>query len=209
MRFHRSIKLLPGIRLNLSKSGFGVSAGVRGLRVGIDAKGRSYVNAGIPGTGLSVRQYGKKAAVSSETAPVSRDLAMDEHAERDRIGAKIVWPLLGAAALIFTGILWVSQHGENAPAPPALTPEQNAIQIAEKELARSHPEFMSTRITQDGPFPATQTADGYGVQLRYLRGAGDVTSFLCSVHGITAVCTAPPPPTVVRKKARRRRRIAG
>lgn len=61
LRFRRSIKLAPGLRLNLSKSGLGLSAGIRGLRVGLDPRGRTYTSAGIPGTGLSMRQYGGKS----------------------------------------------------------------------------------------------------------------------------------------------------
>jgi hypothetical protein len=48
-RFRKSIKLGP-LRLNLSKSGIGTSIGVRGFRVGKDAKGRSYTATSIPGT---------------------------------------------------------------------------------------------------------------------------------------------------------------
>ena len=59
-RFHRSMKLLPGIRLNFGKRGIGISAGVRGLRVGVDSRGKAYTSAGIPGTGLSVRKYTQK-----------------------------------------------------------------------------------------------------------------------------------------------------
>ena len=55
-RFRRSLKLGP-IRLNFSKSGIGYSAGVRGFRVGSDAKGRPYTAASIPGTGIYNRQY--------------------------------------------------------------------------------------------------------------------------------------------------------
>ena len=43
------------IRFNLSKSGIGVSAGVRGARIGITSQGRSYVHAGRGG--LYVREY--------------------------------------------------------------------------------------------------------------------------------------------------------
>ena len=60
LRFQRRIKILPGLRLNLSKSGIGISAGVPGLRVGVDARGKGYTSAGIPGTGLSVRSYARK-----------------------------------------------------------------------------------------------------------------------------------------------------
>jgi hypothetical protein len=51
LRFQKRIKLFGGTRLNLSKSGIGISTGVRGTRFGIDAKGRSYSSLGLPGTG--------------------------------------------------------------------------------------------------------------------------------------------------------------
>ena len=60
-RFQRRIKIFPGVHLNLSKSGVGFSAGVRGFHVGVDAKGRRYTSAGLPGTGISWREYHKKA----------------------------------------------------------------------------------------------------------------------------------------------------
>ncbi len=60
LRFHRSIKLIPGVRLNIWKRGIGVSAGVRGLRAGVDARGRKYVTAGLPGTGISSTSYAAK-----------------------------------------------------------------------------------------------------------------------------------------------------
>lgn len=40
---------LGPLRFNLSKSGLGLSAGVRGLRVGVTPKGKSYVHAGRGG----------------------------------------------------------------------------------------------------------------------------------------------------------------
>lgn len=52
IRFHRSIKLLPGIRLNISKKGVGVSAGVKGYRVSVGPSG-VHRTMSIPGTGLS------------------------------------------------------------------------------------------------------------------------------------------------------------
>jgi hypothetical protein len=64
-RFRRSLKLGP-LKLNLSKSGVGYSVGVRGFRVGKDAKGRSYTAASIPGTGLYNRTY---SSAAKSTAP--------------------------------------------------------------------------------------------------------------------------------------------
>ena len=64
LRFRKSISLLPGVRLNLSKSGVGVSAGVPGLRGSINTSGRVTGTVGIPGTGVSyvkTKTIGKKS----------------------------------------------------------------------------------------------------------------------------------------------------
>jgi hypothetical protein len=54
-RFRRTIRLLPGVRLNIGKSGASVSVGGRGASVNISKRG-VYGTAGIPGTGMSVRE---------------------------------------------------------------------------------------------------------------------------------------------------------
>jgi hypothetical protein len=51
--------ILPGLALNISKSGVGFSVGGRGFHAGIDSKGRRYTSASLPGTGISWRQYQK------------------------------------------------------------------------------------------------------------------------------------------------------
>ncbi|HWA68644.1 MAG TPA: DUF4236 domain-containing protein [Rhizomicrobium sp.] len=55
LRFQKRISLLPGLRINLSKSGASASLGPRGADVNIGPHGVT-TNAGIPGTGLSYRQ---------------------------------------------------------------------------------------------------------------------------------------------------------
>jgi hypothetical protein len=54
-RFHRVLNIIPGVRLNVSKSGVSTSLGPRGADVNIGPHGAT-TNAGIPGTGLSYRQ---------------------------------------------------------------------------------------------------------------------------------------------------------
>lgn len=51
LRFRRSISLGGGLRLNLSKSGVGVSGGTRGARIGTGPRGQRMA-IGVPGTGL-------------------------------------------------------------------------------------------------------------------------------------------------------------
>jgi uncharacterized protein DUF4236 len=59
-RFHKSVKIAPGVRLNLSKRGPGLSFGGRGMRYSVGPGGRR-TTVGIPGTGLSyVKQTGTR-----------------------------------------------------------------------------------------------------------------------------------------------------
>lgn len=52
--FRKKIKIAPGIKLNLSKSGISTSVGVKGASVTVGPKG-TYVNNSIPGTGIYKR----------------------------------------------------------------------------------------------------------------------------------------------------------
>lgn len=54
-RFRKSVRLMPGLRLNFSKSGLSASLGGRGGTVSIGKRG-ARATAGIPGTGLSYSQ---------------------------------------------------------------------------------------------------------------------------------------------------------
>ena len=54
-RFQRRIKILPGLRLNVSKTGFSWTVGTRGASV-TARDGKLTGNVGIPGTGLSYRK---------------------------------------------------------------------------------------------------------------------------------------------------------
>lgn len=71
MKFRKSIKLGGGTKLNLSKSGVGISAGVKGFRVSKNTSGRSRVTASLPGTGLSyTKEYGSSGSSgNSQSAP--------------------------------------------------------------------------------------------------------------------------------------------
>lgn len=51
-RFQKRIKILPGVSVNLSKSGISTSVGVKGARVTM-GNGKTRTTVGLPGTGLS------------------------------------------------------------------------------------------------------------------------------------------------------------
>ncbi len=52
LRFRRTIKIAPGVRLNIGKTGVSTSVGVRGANVTFGRRGTTST-VGIPGTGLS------------------------------------------------------------------------------------------------------------------------------------------------------------
>jgi hypothetical protein len=51
LRFFRSIRIAPGVHVNLGLHGAGLSVGLRGLHLGVNRCG-VYTSAGIPGTGI-------------------------------------------------------------------------------------------------------------------------------------------------------------
>jgi hypothetical protein len=85
LRFRRSVKIIPGMRLNFGKRGVSVSAGIRGANVTIGKHG-AYGNAGIPGTGLSFRsKMGGNASnsqIAREQRKLERELEKQEKLER-------------------------------------------------------------------------------------------------------------------------------
>lgn len=70
LRLRKSIKILPGVKLNLSKTGASVSLGGKGLSYNIGKKGNK-ATVGLPGSGISYSTYspnGSPKAKSSKLA---------------------------------------------------------------------------------------------------------------------------------------------
>lgn len=72
MRFRNTVKIFPGLRLNISKSGLSVSLGAPGATVNLGGHGTTSTF-GLPGTGLSYSFYSPRSSSStpdgSEHAP--------------------------------------------------------------------------------------------------------------------------------------------
>mgnify|MGYP003340955425 FL=1 len=70
-RFRRSIRLLPGIRVNFGKTGSSLSIGGRGATVNLSARG-TRTTVGLPGTGLSFSTWTRrKSPPAADPADVS------------------------------------------------------------------------------------------------------------------------------------------
>jgi hypothetical protein len=65
IRFRKSIKIAPGVRLNLNKKSTSVTFGSKGAHYTLNSKGTRTSSVGIPGTGLSYVDVKKKKTSSS------------------------------------------------------------------------------------------------------------------------------------------------
>ena len=75
-RFRRSIRIVPGIRLNIGKRGVSTSIGVRGAHITL-GHGQVRETVGLPGTGLSytaVHRTHQEAPGEAQAAPIPDEL---------------------------------------------------------------------------------------------------------------------------------------
>lgn len=73
-RFRKSVNIGGGTRLNISKSGVGVSTGGKGFRKSISPNGRQRTTVSIPGTGVSyVKEKGTRRNKTENAGGVTRE----------------------------------------------------------------------------------------------------------------------------------------
>jgi tetratricopeptide (TPR) repeat protein len=72
VRFRRSMKIAPGVKINLTKTGWGVTAGPRGAHYSVNSSGIRTRSVGLPGTGLyyQERSSSSKRAAGGSSQPV-------------------------------------------------------------------------------------------------------------------------------------------
>ena len=88
-RLRKTVGLLPGLRLNISKQGGSFSLGRKGLSVNIGRQGvRTTV--GLPGSGLSYSTY-KKYENDNEAPQASKGLP---------------WGIIALVALVAVALAW-------------------------------------------------------------------------------------------------------
>ena len=100
-RFRKSIKLMPGVRLNIGKSGVSASVGVKGASVNVGKRGvRGTV--GVPGTGIS---YSETLTSSGNTQQALSSQPQNSGVSQ---GRSKVSPFLGVFILVGLAILLFS-----------------------------------------------------------------------------------------------------
>lgn len=75
MRFRKSFKIAPGVKLNLNKKSASISMGVKGARKTFSTNGRTTTSVGIPGTGLYYTDSKRiKSNSSNRTQNINEDV---------------------------------------------------------------------------------------------------------------------------------------
>jgi hypothetical protein len=109
LRFRKSIKLIPGVRLNVGLRGASLSVGGRGLTYNVGSKG-SRVTVGIPGSGLSY-----SSSVSYQTAV---GLLANAQSSTRRFSATPIVIFIFVVGLIYLAL----RPSDQAPTPVTTPP---------------------------------------------------------------------------------------
>lgn len=79
LRYRKQIKVAPGVKLNISKSGVSTSVGKRGATVNLSSKG-TRATVGIPDSGIS---YSKQLTTKKQNASASNLKKLEKQAQKE------------------------------------------------------------------------------------------------------------------------------
>lgn len=147
IRFRKSIKIAPGVRLNIGKKGISsATIGRRGISMNVGKSG-AFLNTSIPGTGLSARSQVAGPKVSKKKASESPKVVA---AEAPQLAAmppapvdagrrpRRIWAWLAVALVAWRAVVWLG--GEPAAAPNSGLPAVPVpVTTAEEKITRPVP----------------------------------------------------------------------
>lgn len=120
MRFRKSKKIAPGVRVNLNAKSASISIGPKGFKKTFSTSGRTTTTVGIPGTGLSYSTSKKMGAPTAAASadPIVPEVAVPVRSQKSKSVALVLCVLLGYMGIhrfyvgkIGTGILWLLTLG--------------------------------------------------------------------------------------------------
>lgn len=104
--FRKSLKIAPGVRLNITKKGISsLSIGGKGARVNLGKKG-TRTTVGLPGTGLSYSSYSPKQVKKEpvRSAPTKSSMQMNMSQVRPQVPPLPFMPKIERKVSILLGI---------------------------------------------------------------------------------------------------------
>lgn len=159
LRFRKSIKIAPGLKLNLNKKSVSLTAGTKGAHFTVNSKGKKTASAGIPGTGLSYSQSfgGKNASSSPKTvksagksvapSPVQGPQNNDDN-DKEKWYHR-TWFIILMLIIFFPVGLYLMWKKSNWPiVPKAIVSAFFAFFIVIGFMTSSHPESITLSISE-------------------------------------------------------------
>jgi Protein of unknown function (DUF4236) len=135
-RFHRSVRLFPGLRLNFGKHGISASIGVRGAHVTYGPTG-TRTTVGIPGSGLSYTHL-EKPHREIRAIPTTAEPPTDPTASPGSAQRGVLWMGLIVIAIV------IAIGRMTSPAPAQLsTPPQTVAQTAARVARAAEDEQLA------------------------------------------------------------------
>ncbi|WP_436010281.1 DUF4236 domain-containing protein [Phenylobacterium sp. LjRoot219] len=130
--FRKSVRIVPGIRLNLSwaqrGATAGLSLGVRGARLSVNSRGMAQTSVSIPGTGLN---YVARQNLLDKQGHLERP-PLEAEAQRLNCGRWVGLGVLGIAALI--AFLTQQRGGVRQPGQDALPANEGTAPTVQDRL---------------------------------------------------------------------------
>ena len=166
-RFRKSVKIFPGVRLNISKTGLSTSIGGRGATVNLSSRG-TRATVGIPGSGLS---YSTMLGRPSNRQPTGLASIPSAHG---RSGKGCLLAIIVAVVLVLIGAAMGPDTATPSAAPAAALPS----------------DLPETRVVTASSANCREDADKAARNVtKVVRGAEVTTDF--ERHGWTKVNTNP------------------
>lgn len=137
LRFRKSITILPGVKLNLGKTGVSLSVGTTGLHANIHSSGKVTGTASLPGTGISYQKSKNIKTLWKDRKKKKEEKAAEEAAAEEAAAATTA-----AAAAIAEEPL--PEAAPAAEAVPAETPAFQPAQLTDDALRNIHKAFDDT-----------------------------------------------------------------
>ncbi|TIL83431.1 MAG: DUF4236 domain-containing protein [Mesorhizobium sp.] len=107
-RFRKSIRLMPGVRLNVGKRGVSVSAGPRGFKTTVGTSGRT-TTVSIPGTGIAhTSRKGRSRKAESSLPQVAALASIETVSEPVPTSSRRRW--VGWAIVLFIALCLFARY---------------------------------------------------------------------------------------------------
>lgn len=116
LRFRKSFKVAPGVKVNLNKKSAGVTIGTKGAHYTVNTSGKRTASVGLPGTGLSYSTSSGGGKKGSKRKPTKKDTFN-----------KVIGIVIAIVAIACTaGAIKTAMDKKTASAPTAITTQADA-----------------------------------------------------------------------------------